>query len=321
MALCRPAGHAAPHGVLRLCRSGARGGCDARHTVGDRRRHSGGFRRAIPDRAGARADVGTGRAGHVSVQRRRAPAADGARRAERVRPLAGADDRADGDELRLSHRQQLGDIRNRGPCGDGRSEPVSDKGTASPRGAWSATAIAATVAVLVASAVVGFVWLPPQHPSATVAGLWNAICSAAGVVRPPPSKEAIVTPTYPTTRVVVTPQMLAGADARAIGSGATLALRCTMCHGANGQSQAETPNLAGQYRAAIYKQLVDFQTGVRSNAIMQPLVAGLSDTDMRDLADYYAYLPRAPGGVGGMAMAAPTIVPSGAPMRGIAPCG
>ena len=198
---------------------------------------------------------------------------------------------------------------------------MSDKGTASPRGAWSATAIAATVAVLVASAVVGFVWLPPQHPSATVAGLWNAICSAAGVVRPPPSKEAIVTPTYPTTRVVVTPQMLAGADARAIGSGATLALRCTMCHGANGQSQAETPNLAGQYRAAIYKQLVDFQTGVRSNAIMQPLVAGLSDTDMRDLADYYAYLPRAPDGGGGAGMAAPTIVASGAPMRGIAPCG
>jgi len=98
-------------------------------------------------------------------------------------------------------------------------------------------------------------------------------------------------------------------------------LRCTMCHGANGQSQAEAPNLAGQYRAAIYKQLVDFQTGVRSSAIMQPLMAGLSDTDMRDLADYYAYLPRAPGGGDGMAMAAPTIVASGAPMRGIAPCG
>jgi cytochrome c553 len=53
---------------------------------------------------------------------------------------------------------------------------------------------------------------------------------------------------------------------------------------------------------------------------MQPLVADLSDRDIRDLAAYYAYLPRldkdaATEGV------APQIVEDGAPMRGIAPCG
>ena len=41
-----------------------------------------------------------------------------------------------------------------------------------------------------------------------------------------------------------------------------------MCHGARGLSQAETPNLAGQYPGAIYKELTDFKSGARTSAIM-----------------------------------------------------
>ncbi|MBV9376612.1 MAG: c-type cytochrome, partial [Alphaproteobacteria bacterium] len=98
------------------------------------------------------------------------------------------------------------------------------------------------------------------------------------------------------------------------------ALRCTMCHGARGLSQANTPNLAGQYPVAIYKELVDFKTGARVSAIMAPLVADLSDADMRDLAAYYAYLPRVTSS-NAAAGEVPLIVASGAPLRGIAPCG
>ena len=112
--------------------------------------------------------------------------------------------------------------------------------------------------------------------------------------------------------------MLDSANAVSIGRGATLALRCTMCHGARGLSEANSPNLAGQYRIAIYKQLVDFKTGARVSAVMAPLVADLSDADMRDLADYYAYLPRL---TDSSAINPPRIVASGAPLRGIAPCG
>ena len=125
---------------------------------------------------------------------------------------------------------------------------------------------------------------------------------------------------YPTTQVEIVPGMLRDASAESIGRGATLALRCTMCHGARGMSQANTPNLAGQYPGAIYKELADFKSGARDSAIMMPLVADLSDGDMRDLAAYYAYLPRvhddraADGGT-------PRIVADGAPMRNIAPCG
>ena len=87
-----------------------------------------------------------------------------------------------------------------------------------------------------------------------------------------------------------------------------------------GVGQADSPNLAGQSPVAIYKQLNDFKTGARISAVMAPLVANLSDTDMRDLAAYYAYLPR-PSDRPPVAGVRPRIVASGAPMRGIAPCG
>ena len=52
---------------------------------------------------------------------------------------------------------------------------------------------------------------------------------------------------------------------------------------------------------------------------MAPLVADLSDADMRDLAAYYAYLPRVSDFPPGAST--PRIVANGAPMRSIAPCG
>ena len=191
---------------------------------------------------------------------------------------------------------------------------------ASFRNPWFTASVGITAAIALVAAAVGFVWLPLAHPGERFKGVWDAICSAAGLVRSAPSGPQIASADYLTTSVEIDPQMLRGASAESIGRGATLALRCTMCHGARGLSQAETPNLAGQYPVTIYKELVDFKTGARASAVMAPLVADLSDADMRDLAAYYAYLPR----VSGPQPAAgelPHIVASGAPLRGIAPCG
>lgn len=185
---------------------------------------------------------------------------------------------------------------------------------------WFTASVGITAAIAIAAALVGFAWLPLQEQGERFQGIWDAICSAAGLVRNPPSGAPIVRSDHPTTRVEIVPQMLQGASAESIGRGATLALRCTMCHGARGLSQADSPNLAGQDPVAIYKQLVDFKTGVRTSAVMAPLTADLSESDMRDLAAYYAYLPR----LSDRRLAAgltPRIVASGAPMRGIAPCG
>ncbi len=162
--------------------------------------------------------------------------------------------------------------------------------------------------------------MPLEQQGERFRGVWDAICSAAGLVWKVPSAAQIVRADYPTTRVEVIPQMLQGASAESIGRGATLALRCTMCHGARGLSQADSPNLAGQSPVAIYKQLNDFKTGAPTSAVMAPLVVDLNDADMRDLAAYYAYLPRSSDHPP-IASVRPRIVANGAPMRGIAPCG
>jgi cytochrome c553 len=196
---------------------------------------------------------------------------------------------------------------------------MSRERVASLRNPWFTASVGITAAIAIVAAIAGFAWLPLQQQGERFHGIWDAICSAAGLVRKSPS-EAIVRADYPTTRVEIVPQLFRGASAETIGRGATLALRCSMCHGARGLSPANMPNLAGQYAIAIYKELIDFKTGARASAVMAPLVADLNDRDMRELAAYYAYLPRvslAPP----VTDVPPRIVANGAPMRGIAPCG
>jgi cytochrome c553 len=187
------------------------------------------------------------------------------------------------------------------------------------RDRWAAGAVGIVALIAVASAAVGFVWLPSLQTDRPGVGLWAAICSAAGLVSTAAAPGTPIQASFKTSDVVLTPQMLGHPGALSIGRGATLALQCTICHGARGLSEADSPNLAGQYAAVIYKQLQDYRSGARTNAIMSPRVAGLSDDDIGDIAAYYNYLPRLPVAEAGTAI--PAIVANGAPMRNIAPCG
>ena len=64
---------------------------------------------------------------------------------------------------------------------------------------------------------------------------------------------------------------------------------CQACHGLDGKSvMPEYPNLAGQYESYMEKALRDYRDGRRSNPIMAPMAAGLSDQDIKDLAAWYA---------------------------------
>ncbi|BCQ25530.1 cytochrome c4 [Caballeronia sp. NK8] len=188
------------------------------------------------------------------------------------------------------------------------------------RNRWFTVSVLGTIAIAVVSALIGFVWLPSAQRDASFTGIWNAICSAAGVPRNWYAGDTTVEPKMKLTSVEVTPQLLVNVSANSVGRGATLALRCTMCHGERGMSDANSPNLAGQYGSVIYKQLIDFQKGARTNAVMSPMAMNLSDQDMRDLAAYYASLPRPPAQRKVSDALAPAIVAHGSPMRNIAPC-
>ena len=64
---------------------------------------------------------------------------------------------------------------------------------------------------------------------------------------------------------------------------------CVACHGVDGNSvNPEWPSIAGQHAEYIARQLQAFKSGARSNVLMSPMAAPLSDEDIRDLAAYYA---------------------------------
>jgi cytochrome c553 len=170
--------------------------------------------------------------------------------------------------------------------------------------------------LVLAGGFISFFWLPRAQLDVT--GTWlDAFRASLGV---PESRQAGLTvPIKARSDLVLTHTLLGSPEPGDIGHGATLALRCTPCHGPTGISYANSPNLAGQYAVAIYKQLHDYKFGVRSNAIMTPMAEALSDSDMRQIAAYYSSLEKPPEAR--LNKSPPPIVLFGAPMRNVAPCG
>jgi cytochrome c553 len=65
---------------------------------------------------------------------------------------------------------------------------------------------------------------------------------------------------------------------------------CIVCHGILGEGSAVGPRLAGQNVMYIEIQFRAFANGSRQtvqSAVMQPVVAGLTDNDIKAVAHYY----------------------------------
>ena len=64
---------------------------------------------------------------------------------------------------------------------------------------------------------------------------------------------------------------------------------CTACHGSEGNSQNPAiPSLAGQPAQMIATQLFQFREGNRKDPQMSPMAEKLSNSEMNDLAAYFA---------------------------------
>jgi len=106
-----------------------------------------------------------------------------------------------------------------------------------------------------------------QAPAATAAAAAGAAAPVQGPVRPDP----------------------------ALGEARYTAV-CAACHGADGNSAIATnPKLAQQHPEYLVKQLQEFKSGKRPNAIMQAFAAQLSDADMKNIAWWAASKPAKPG--------------------------
>jgi cytochrome c553 len=78
--------------------------------------------------------------------------------------------------------------------------------------------------------------------------------------------------------------------------GATSAAVCSACHTADGsRGSPANPILQGQHAEYLVKQLTEFKSGKRKNAIMAGFAGTLSDEDMRNVAAFYASKSAKPG--------------------------
>lgn len=65
--------------------------------------------------------------------------------------------------------------------------------------------------------------------------------------------------------------------------------QCQACHGLDGNSDNPMyPRLAGQHANYLAHSLTQYKSGERSNAIMAPMAAGLSEADIAAVAAWYA---------------------------------
>ena len=81
-----------------------------------------------------------------------------------------------------------------------------------------------------------------------------------------------------------------------LAKGQALAAVCMACHTADGNRGAPAnPILQGQHPEYLVKQLHEFKSGKRKNAIMMGFASTLSDEDMRHIAAFYASKVAKPG--------------------------
>lgn len=136
---------------------------------------------------------------------------------------------------------------------------------------------------------------PPATPASAAtaatpasAGTAAAPASTASAPASAASAAPVVAPAAPEVEVAVTP-----GDATA---GQAKAAVCGACHGMDGNSSdPQFPKLAGQSEQYIARQLADFKSGKRQNAIMMGMATPLSPQDMHDLGAYFASQTPLPG--------------------------
>ena len=78
--------------------------------------------------------------------------------------------------------------------------------------------------------------------------------------------------------------------------GAATAAVCSACHSTDGsRGSPAQPILQGQHPEYLIKQLNEYKSGVRANAIMSGMAATLSESDMKNVAAFYASKQAKPG--------------------------
>jgi cytochrome c553 len=74
--------------------------------------------------------------------------------------------------------------------------------------------------------------------------------------------------------------------------GRNVAASCANCHGTQGLARGGMAVLAGMPAERLLATLADYRSGARPATIMGQIAKGYSDAQLREVAAYYAALPR-----------------------------
>jgi cytochrome c553 len=100
----------------------------------------------------------------------------------------------------------------------------------------------------------------------------------------------------PETKTEVKAEVKAPAKPDLVKGEASFTAVCAACHGADGNSGTPVnPKLAQQHPEYLVKQLQEFKSGKRNNAVMKGFATALSDDDMRNIS-YWAASKKAKTG-------------------------
>ena len=75
-----------------------------------------------------------------------------------------------------------------------------------------------------------------------------------------------------------------GGDAK---KGKELAASCVACHNGDTNEGASNPVLGGQHANYMERAMQEYQSGARKSALMQTMVQGLSEDEIKDIAAYF----------------------------------
>ena len=75
-----------------------------------------------------------------------------------------------------------------------------------------------------------------------------------------------------------------GGDAK---KGKELAASCVACHNGDTKEGSSNPVLGGQHANYMERAMQEYQSGKRKSALMQSMVQGLSEDDIKDIAAYF----------------------------------
>lgn len=154
---------------------------------------------------------------------------------------------------------------------------------------WSRIGWGSFAVIVLASCLLGFVFLSRYQQNEQPVGIWDAICRGLGISADIAAASDPQSPLRTPTEIAwtqATLDQIRNGDAQ---RGSFIAMNCTVCHEASAANPSHLiPVLDGLDAAVIFKQLSDYRFGKRSWGVMNGIGKALDVQASADVAAYFA---------------------------------